>query len=201
MSITYPETSDNTNKTKQNTIRQTLTDAIEQLPAGRVLQKNVLNGALRPLAKVPQYMRILQDLLDAHLLLHRIGGVRMLLQVDHFHGDRLAGLPVQQQLHSVGTTNTNTQKTKMRIRFGTYVSVCVFGGEGVKIVNGTPHTHVWTAHDTAKMLPHTHDTHVHSHTRARMQIHRKQRDIKWQRVARVASASTQNDDEQLEQHL
>lgn len=77
-----------------------LTDSIKQFAAGRVLQENVLDGALRAFAEEFKDVRVREDLLDADFLLHRLLRVRMLLQVDHLHRHRLARQPIDQQLHS-----------------------------------------------------------------------------------------------------
>lgn len=78
-----------------------LTYPIEQLPTGRVLQEDVLDVALGALAEELQDVRMLQDLLDADLLLDGAFRVRMLFQIDHLHRDGLTRLAVDEQLHSV----------------------------------------------------------------------------------------------------
>lgn len=89
-----------------------LTDSIKQLAARRVLEENVLDGALRPLAEELEDVLVCEDLLDAHLLLDRRLRVGMLLQVHHLHRYRFARQSIYEQFDSAEDFSITSKKRR-----------------------------------------------------------------------------------------
>jgi hypothetical protein len=90
-----------------------LTDSIKQLSASCVFEENVLGVSLCSLSEELKDVRMRENLLYADLLLDGRGRVRVLFEIDHLHGHRLARLPIDEQLHPARGFARLTSKIKI----------------------------------------------------------------------------------------